>query len=67
MALTKAELLEQNELLNDTLDKVQTIVDDDDLDDDEKTEAISDELDEITEDDEEEVKAYPTGSVRCLY
>lgn len=57
MALTKAELLEQNELLNDTLDKVQTIVDDDDLDDDEKTEAISDELDEITEDDEEEVKA----------
>jgi len=57
MALTKAELLEQNELLNDTLDKVQTIVDDDDLDDDEKTEAISDALDEITEDDEEEVTA----------
>jgi len=57
MALTKAELLEQNELLNDTLDKVQTIVDDDELDDDEKTEAISDALDEITEDDEEEVTA----------
>lgn len=57
MALTKAELLEQNEILNDTLDKVQTIVDDDELDDDEKTEAISDALDEITEDDEEEVTA----------
>jgi len=51
MALSKAELLEENNLLNETLDKVQTIVDDDDLDDDEKTEAISATLDEITDED----------------
>ena len=47
MALTRAELIEQNEILQDTLDKVQETVESEDLDDDEKVEAIAEALDEI--------------------